>query len=339
MDRTLLDVSSLTVRHPGSTSPAVDSVSFTIAPGEILSVLGESGSGKTTLLRAIAGLGPPVIGQVTLDGVDITGLTPRSRGVAMMFQDLALFPHLDVAENVGYGLRMQGIARSERRVMVKELLGLVRLEGFEGREISTLSGGQRQRVALARALATDPKLLLLDEPLSSLDRSLRQGLIADLGDIFRSRSLAVIHVTHDQDEAFSFADSVMIMRAGGIIQRGGPRDLWNHPASEFVARFVGHPNVFTPDELVGVVDVDPEYEAVVLLLDAIDLQRPRHSSPPDAVVVAITPVAGWTRVHCRLSATGALVTAAIDDRSSAGFLVGDPVMIEIDDRGVLRLPG
>jgi ABC-type Fe3+/spermidine/putrescine transport system ATPase subunit len=337
MDQSMLDVRSLTVHHRGAARPAVDAVSFTVEPGEILSILGESGSGKTSLLRALAGLELPAAGRVKLEGRDITDLPARSRGVAMMFQDLALFPHLDVAANVGYGLRMRGVARSERHEIVAELLALVRLDGFGDRSISTLSGGQRQRVALARALSTDPKLLLLDEPLSSLDRNLRDALVLELAALLRSRSLAVIHVTHDQSEAFSLSDSVMIMRDGRILQRGEPRELWHEPSTAFVARFVGHENVFTPEELVGLASVDPACDAVLVLEHAVDLRRPEPSDTPNAVILTAIPDRSRTRLQCLVHATGAMISATVDERSSPRFAVGDPVMIVIDIGGVRPL--
>ena len=337
MDQPLLDVRSLTVHHRGAEKPAVDAVSFTVEPGEILSVLGESGSGKTSLLRAVAGLELPVAGRVLLEGGDITDQPARARGVAMMFQDLALFPHLDVAANVGYGLRMRRVGRAERHAIVAELLALVRLDGFGGRSISTLSGGQRQRVALARALATEPKLLLLDEPLSSLDRNLRDELVLELGELLRSRSLAVIHVTHDQSEAFSLSDSVMIMRDGRTLQRGAPRELWHEPSTAFVARFVGHQNVFSPEELVGLAPVDPGYDAVLVLDHAVEMTRVESPDRSNAVILAAIPDRSRTRLQCRVHATGAMISATVDERSSLGFAVGDPVVIVIDLGGVRPL--
>jgi thiamine transport system ATP-binding protein len=337
MDQPLLDVRSLTVHHPGAEKPAVDAVSFTVEPGEILSVLGESGAGKTSLLRAVAGLELAVTGRVLLEGGDITDQPARARGVAMMFQDLALFPHLDVAANVGYGLRMRGVARAERHGIVAELLTLVRLDGFGDRSTSTLSGGQRQRVALARALATEPKLLLLDEPLSSLDRKLRDELVLELGELLRSRSLAVIHVTHDQSEAFSLSDSVMVMRDGRIMQRGEPRELWQEPSTAFVARFVGHENVFAPEELFGLANVDPRCDAVLVLDHAVELRRVEPPDTSNAVILAAIPDRSRTRLQCRLHATGAMISATVDERSSPRFAVGDPVMIVIDIGGVRPL--
>jgi len=337
MGQPLLEVRGLTVHHPGAARPAVDAVSFTVEQGEIVSILGESGSGKTSLLRAVAGLEVPRAGRIMIDGADITDRPVQARGVAMMFQDLALFPHLDVAANVGYGLRVRRVARAQRHAIVEELLAVVRLDGFGDRSTATLSGGQRQRVALARALAADPKLLLLDEPLSSLDRTLRDDLVLELGELLRSRSLAVIHVTHDQREAFALSDSVMIMREGRIVERGEPRGLWHEPSSAFVARFVGHENVFAPEELVGLAPVDPRWDAVLVLDSAIDLRRVAPPDASNAVILAAIPDRSRTRLQCRVDATGAMISVTVDELSSGRFAVGDTVMILIDGGGVRPL--
>ncbi len=218
-------------------------VSFTVEEGEIRGLLGPSGSGKTTLLRLIAGLEPVDGGRVLVDGEDVTDVAPNRRGFGLMFQEYALFPHKDVFGNVAFGLRMKGLDRASIEVRVTETLALVGLEGFEHRDVSQLSGGERQRVALARSLAPHPRLLLLDEPLGALDRTLRERLMDELPDILHRAGVTVITVTHDQEEAFAIADCVAIMRAGEIMQIGSSEELYRHPKSTWVARFLGLTNL------------------------------------------------------------------------------------------------
>ncbi len=224
---------------------AVSSVSFTVPPGSTLAVLGPSGSGKSTLLRAIAGLEPVAGGSVAIDGVDQASVPINERQLGMMFQDHALFPHMDVAGNVGFGLKMRGIGGRSAAERIAEVLELVGLDGFGSRDIHTLSGGEAQRVALARSLAPSPRVLLLDEPLGSLDRVLREDLVGELRALFARLSITVVHVTHDQQEAFALADDVLVMRNGAVVQHGPPTDLWYRPADAFVAEFLGHPNIWT----------------------------------------------------------------------------------------------
>lgn len=223
---------------------AVDDVSFSIAPGSTAAVVGPSGSGKSSLLRAIAGLEPVAAGTVSLFGVDQVDAPPNERGLGLMFQDHVLFPHLDVAGNVAFGLKMQRVGETSIDARVDEVLETVGLAGFANRSIETLSGGEAQRVALARSLAPSPKVLMLDEPLGSLDRVLREGLVRELRALFAELELTVIHVTHDQQEAFSLADEVIVMRKGRIEQVGPPAEIWHRPVSWFVASFLGHQNIW-----------------------------------------------------------------------------------------------
>ncbi len=232
-----LEVEGLTVRY-GDTI-ALDAVDLAVARHAIVSVLGPSGSGKSTLLRAIAGLVPDADGTVRWDGDDITAVPPHRRGFGLMFQDHALFPHRDVLGNVVFGLRMQGRPRADAEARAREVLALVGMPGFEHRRISELSGGEQQRVALARALAPAPRLLMLDEPLGALDRALRDRLVADLRSLFVSLQLTIIFVTHDHDEAFAFADRVVVVHDGRIARAGTPAEVWEQPGSEIVARFLG----------------------------------------------------------------------------------------------------
>jgi ABC-type Fe3+/spermidine/putrescine transport system ATPase subunit len=218
--------------------PALQSVSLTLARGAILAVLGPSGCGKTTLLRVTAGLESPDEGVILCEQRDIGPVPPHRRGFGLMFQDYGLFPHLDVARNVGFGLRMQRVARRAAASRVQEMLSLVRLEGFARRGVHELSGGERQRVALARSLAPAPRLLMLDEPLAALDAGLRRRLLAELQAILREVGVTAIYVTHDREEALAVADRVAVMRAGRIVQAGTPSRLVSSPADSFVASFL-----------------------------------------------------------------------------------------------------
>jgi thiamine transport system ATP-binding protein len=218
---------------------ALDGATLALAGGEVMTVLGPSGSGKSTLLRVIAGLQRPDRGRVVLAGRDLGRVPPYRRGIGMVFQDHALFDHRDVFGNVAFGLRMRGDPPEQIERRVRELLELVGLPGFERRSIATLSGGEQQRVALARALAPEPNVLLLDEPLGSLDRRLRDRLLSDLDRLFGVIEVTALYVTHDQAEAFALGDRVAVMREGRIVQSGHPDEVWAHPADEDVARFLG----------------------------------------------------------------------------------------------------
>ena len=243
----LLEVSDITKSFGGVA--AVRGASLGAEPGEIVCLLGPSGCGKTTLLRLIAGLEAPDAGFIAFDGRVIDRLPPQERGFGLMFQDLALFPTMDVFGNVSFGLRMQ--KRSQRRSReemarrVDELLGLVDLAGFGQRKVHELSGGERQRVALARSLAAEPRLLMLDEPLGSLDRRLRESLQTQVRAILKEVGVTAVYVTHDRDEAFAMADSMVVMERGAVVQSGTPEDLFIAPRSELVARSMGIRNALT----------------------------------------------------------------------------------------------
>ncbi len=223
---------------------AVDGVGLELGERETVALLGPSGCGKSTLLRLVAGLETPDAGRVLLDGRDVTHTAPQRRRFGMVFQDYALFPHLDVEHNIAFGLVELGWERRARRDRTGELLELVGLAGFERRRVQQLSGGQQQRVALARALAPRPEVLLLDEPLSNLDPSLRATLEDELRTLLSSLAVRSLYVTHDQAEAFTVAPRVALMRAGRIVQQGDREELLERPGSAWVARFVGHRNVF-----------------------------------------------------------------------------------------------
>ncbi|HEY7397511.1 MAG TPA: ABC transporter ATP-binding protein [Gaiellaceae bacterium] len=226
---------------------AVDSVDLEVADGEFFTLLGPSGSGKTTTLRMIAGFEQPDTGTITLGGEDITRRPPYARDVNTVFQDYALFPHMTVAENVGYGLKVKGIGRRERATKVDEVLHMVRLEGFGPRKPVQLSGGQRQRVALARSIVNRPKVLLLDEPLGALDLKLRQEMQVFLKQLQQELGMTFLYVTHDQEEALTMSDHLAVFNEGRIEQVGAPAEVYERPATEFVAGFVGTSNILERD--------------------------------------------------------------------------------------------
>lgn len=228
-------------RRFGETTAVAD-LSLEIAPGELLTLLGPSGCGKTTTLRMIAGFETPTAGRILLDERDITGTPPQRRGFGMVFQNYALFPHLDVFENVAFGLKGRGLARAEIGRRVEEALALVDLEGYGRRKVQQLSGGQQQRVALARALAPEPRIILLDEPLSNLDAALRERTRAELRSLLERLGITAIFVTHDQEEAFELSDRIAIMQGGTLQQVGTPELLYLQPVNPFVATFLGRAN-------------------------------------------------------------------------------------------------
>jgi thiamine transport system ATP-binding protein len=242
---TSLAVRDLTVELGGAT--VLTDVTFDLPAGEVLAVLGPSGCGKSTLLRALAGIERPSRGRVLAEGEDLDGVPVHRRGFALMFQDGQLFPHLSVADNVAYPLRLRRVGRRDRAARVAELLELVGVPGYADRDPATLSGGERQRVALARALAVRPRLLLLDEPLSALDRDLRERLAADLRRIVKAAGTTALLVTHDHDEAFAVADRMALLRAGRLVQEGTVSEVWQHPADAEAAAFLGYARVVGPD--------------------------------------------------------------------------------------------
>lgn len=259
-----------------------------VRAGEFLTLLGPSGCGKTTTLRVIGGFEHPDHGRVYLRGENVTALPPYRRDVHTVFQQYALFPHLNVAENVAFGLSLKGTAKDETASRVGEALALVKLAGFESRRISQISGGQQQRVALARALVCRPSLLLLDEPLGALDLKLRKAMQLELKQIQRKLGLAFIYVTHDQEEALTMSDRIAVFNHGVIEQLGAPKDIYERPRSSFVADFIGAANI-----LDAKVSRLTETEALLLLEDEVELQVPRPeafaASEGDTVRIAIRP--------------------------------------------------
>lgn len=224
--------------------PILQDVSFLVEVGETVCLLGASGSGKSTLLRIIAGLEDADSGSISFDGRDLSSTPAHLRDFGLVFQDYALFPHLNVSENVAFGLKMRRLPQNEVAERVANSLEMVNLRGFENRQVTDLSGGEQQRVALARVLATRPRLLMFDEPLGALDRTLREDLLNELRSILHQTNIPAIYVTHDQEEAFAMADRILILHGGEIVREGTPADVWANPESAFVARFLGLGNVF-----------------------------------------------------------------------------------------------
>ena len=309
-------------RHFG-TVRAVDDVSLAIPAGEFFAMLGPSGSGKTTCLRLIAGFEQPDAGHIEIFGATAEGVPPYRRSVNTVFQDYALFPHMSVIENVGYGLMVRGMGRAAREARAREALALVKLEGVESRRPTQLSGGQRQRVALARALANEPKVLLLDEPLGALDLKLREQMQGELKSLQRALGITFVFVTHDQGEALVMADRVAIFNDGRIVQIGTPQDIYERPRSRFVADFVGSSNVLAPESAAhlgvpaGWTSLRPEKIAV---------GDPKTSWPEGCLGVNGTVTAAhYLGAVTRLSVETPLgrLTAAV--AALNGFAQGQPV--------------
>ncbi|MET9179078.1 ABC transporter ATP-binding protein [Kitasatospora aureofaciens] len=302
---------------------AVDGVDLEIGEGEFFAMLGPSGSGKTTVLRMIAGFERPTVGRVLLGGVDVTALPPFDRDVNTVFQDYALFPHMSIEQNVGYGLMVRRVPKAERAERVRAALAMVRLEGFERRRPAQLSGGQRQRVALARALVNRPKVLLLDEPLGALDLKLRHEMQAELKRIQREVGITFVFVTHDQDEALTMSDRVAVFNAGRIEQVGSPAEVYEHPATAFVAGFVGTSNLLdgaAAEQVVGetgLFSVRPE---------KIRIAHPDDPAGPDELsatgrVAEVVYAGGHTRFLVDLEAGGRLTAVRQNlDEGSADVL-------------------
>ena len=240
MSNSYLALKHVSARHGRNDDETLHDISLDVTAGEVIGVLGSSGSGKTTLLRVIAGLHVASEGSVILDGVDITTTPTHLRGVGLMFQEHALFPHLTVSDNVAFGLRMAKVSNPDRSLRVAEVLELVGLAGFGARDVSSLSGGERQRVALARTLAPSPRLLLLDEPMGSLDRILRDRLVSELRELIVDLGLTALYVTHDRLEAFALADRIAVLDEGAVVQIDTPAVLDACPTTEHVARLLGH---------------------------------------------------------------------------------------------------
>ena len=285
----LLEVENITQAYDDA--PVLRSVSMSTAHGEIACLLGPSGCGKSTLLRVIAGLEPAYSGTVRFSGQPVDRVPPHRRGFGLMFQDWALFPHLSVAQNIAFGLRMQRLPRREIEQRVSAILDLVGLPGYGERTIFELSGGERQRVALARALAPQPRLLMLDEPLGALDRTLRERLTEELRTIIKRVGLTSIYVTHDQAEAFTVADRILLMNRGKIVQDGRPADVYRHPCSPFVARFLGLTNLIRCDRIDASDGTPIAHTPLGPLLVGDAPTSALHVAPPQRQFVLVRPEA------------------------------------------------
>jgi ABC-type Fe3+/spermidine/putrescine transport system ATPase subunit len=309
----VLQVSSISKSFAGTS--VLRDVSFEAREGEIVCLLGPSGCGKTTLLRIVAGLELADSGRVMLDGHPLDDVPVHRRNFGLMFQDYALFPHKDVEANVAFGLRMRDLPQPQVRARVAEVLDLVGLTGYEPRRVYDLSGGEQQRVALARSLAPDPCLLMLDEPLGSLDRALREGLMSELRTILKRVGVTAIYVTHDQQEAFAVADRVIIMRQGCIVQQGPPQAVYHRPATAWVARFLGltnliaarvvsrdPPQVDTPLGRLELQNVEVPTGQDVTLLVRPEAARLAGECPDENAIVIEGEVREWSfrGSHCRL---------------------------------------
>ena len=346
--------------HYGAT-PALGGVSLEVAEGEIFAVIGPSGCGKTSLLRVIGGLERAESGEVWLDGARVDEVPAHRRGIGLMFQELALFPHLDVESNVAFGLRMQGTGRgAARSARVAEMLALVGLSGYGGRKVHELSGGERQRVALARSLAPRPRLLMLDEPVGALDRALREELLSELAVILRSQGLTAIYVTHDQEEAFALADRVLVMQGGLARQSGRPEEIYGAPVDAWVARFLGRTNLvageLTPGEHgtsrvrtpVGefvIPDADATPGPVTLLLgdERARVERADAAAEPGEGAALTGEIVGRSfqgrRVRLHVRSGGSELAFGVDPPSGGGgWLVGDIVRIRLDPASIRVLP-
>lgn len=293
---------------------AVNGVDLDIYAGEFLTLLGPSGSGKTTVLRMIAGFEKPDSGTIELGGKDVSQLPPYERDVNTVFQDYALFPHMDVISNIEYGLRIQGIEKGERRIRAEKALEQVRLEGYGARKPAQLSGGQRQRVALARALVNRPSVLLLDEPLGALDLKLREQMQIELKELQREVGITFVFVTHDQEEALTMSDRIAVFNQGKIEQLGTPREVYENPRSPFVSEFVGQTNKIVLDGKH--VNIRPEFITVSKTAKFGD--RTVSGTLHDAIFVGAT-----TRylVHTDLGQT--IVSTQLEGE----IVVGDPVLL------------
>lgn len=291
----------------------LDNISLEISKGEFITLLGSSGCGKTTTLRIIAGLEQPDAGSVWLDGREVTGLEPNQRDVNTVFQNYALFPHMNVAENIGYGLKLKKVPKSEIRKKVSQMLELVQLEGYEKRKPSELSGGQKQRVAIARALVNNPKVLLLDEPLGALDLQLRRAMQIELKHLQKKLGITFIYITHDQEEAINMSDRIAVMRDGRIEQIGTPDEIYNHPKTSYVATFVGNANILhgVAESIQGenaIVKIGNDRVIVKLETSQQDTGAKQHLTAGEKVTLAVrsenillqeTAVIGDTGTDCR----------------------------------------
>jgi putative spermidine/putrescine transport system ATP-binding protein len=344
---TFIRVDGLTKRY-GAQS-VVDGISFDVARGELLTFLGPSGCGKTTTLRCIAGFIPPDAGTIQIDGKDMTGVPPHRRHLGMVFQNYALFPHLTVFENVAFGLRIRSVDRAEATRRVERALDMVRLGGLGGRMPRQLSGGQQQRVALARALVYQPGVLLLDEPLSNLDAKLRVEMRAEIRALQREIGVTAVYVTHDQEEALSISDRVLVLNQGRIEQLSTPWDLYNRPATSFVAGFVGTSNLLSAQAADGMLRVADAFNLpcpvaaagpvwLVARPESITIVRPENGAGPRGVVRSITLLGATLRLGVEIVG-GSVILADLPHGGAVPDLApGGAVAVRFDPSRIVLIP-
>ncbi|WP_373215146.1 ABC transporter ATP-binding protein [Ruminococcus sp. 5_1_39BFAA] len=303
----------------------LEGISLAIGKGEFITLLGSSGCGKTTTLRIIAGLETPDSGSVYLDGRDVTGLEPNQRDVNTVFQNYALFPHMNVAENVGYGLKLDKVPKNEIKKKVSEMLELVQLSGFEKRKPSELSGGQRQRVAIARALVKNPKVLLLDEPLGALDLQLRRTMQLELKRLQKKLGITFVYITHDQEEAINMSDRIAVMNNGRFEQIGTPDEIYNHPKTSYVATFVGNANILT-----GIVEHTEGTQALIKTSGGNVLAETgdERLQPGEKVTLAVRSENLMLNESCAGTASY-MLDAAVKEKNFAGGQLR--VLLELPD--------
>jgi len=323
-----------------------------LAQGEMLALLGPSGCGKTTTLRLIAGFEAPDAGSIVINGRDMTSMPPNKRGLGMVFQNYSLFPHMTVGENVAFGLKMRGVGKAEKTQRVRAMLQMVRLEQMADRHIHQLSGGQQQRIALARALATEPSILLLDEPLGALDKNLREGMQFELRDIQRKLGITSILVTHDQEEALTMSDRVAVMAQGEVVQIGRPTDVYDRPRTRFVSEFLGTANIFggvvkgaTGENCwLVALDLQPQIEGLVASSDALALgQRVTLAVRPEKLMIgppAPSAIEAWVKdVVFRGAYFAYELTAHGQDRPLFAYSQAREVAVQNGTVGVSWAPG
>ena len=320
-----LRLQGITKRYGAVT--AVDGVDLEVRDGEFLTLLGPSGCGKTTTLGLIAGFFPPSAGEIYLKGKPVAGLPPFKRDIGVVFQDYALFPHMTAGENVAFGLRMRGVERAEMDARVKEALELVQLRGLSERRPLELSGGQRQRVALARALVIRPAVLLLDEPLSNLDLKLREEMRVEIAGIQRRLGITTVFVTHDQGEALVMSDRIAVMNAGRIEQLGRPSEIYEKPATRFVAEFIGRMNFFTEGD--AAVAIRPERARLTRDKPGAAFARP-------GTVKNVLYLGATLEYHLDLGGEKALVEAP-NDGGAPAFRAGDVVWFSAPPESCLKM--
>jgi len=334
----------------GNGAPALEPIDLEIHPGETLVLLGPSGCGKTTTLRLIAGLEfPDAGGRVLFGDDDVTDLPIEKRGVGMVFQNYALFPNMTVGENIAYGLKIRKMPAAERAARIDTLLEMVHLQGLGHRRIDQLSGGQKQRVALARALAVEPRVLLLDEPLTALDAKLRETLRADLNQLLRKLGITAIYVTHDQGEAMALGDRIVVMERGKIAQIGTPQDIYYRPASEFVADFIGTMNRVTGVTRVGHLQIPAGIVPLANANGKADQQATAMFRPEDVEIVPLDTAGAemfgdvmstfFMGDRTRLLVdVGADMPMIVETRRRGAWLAGERIGLRVPEHAVMQLP-